>query len=89
MGRYAREGEAKRLSLIATLNKRLQTLRPDNKPIFIIEQNGRSFTDLVRRLSPWALVGIALVTALVTWFLWSAALDNQLTQLLDVKVSRP
>ncbi|WP_250500259.1 DotU family type IV/VI secretion system protein [Caballeronia sp. GAWG1-5s-s] len=92
MGRYARDGAAKRTELVASLNSRLQKLRPAVEPTFIADHPGRRLSDLFYRLSPWAIAGIACVAAVAVWVTWNVALDSQLAQLAHIKsekVSRP
>ncbi|MDR0243572.1 MAG: DotU family type IV/VI secretion system protein [Burkholderia sp.] len=89
VGRYAREGEAKRTALIASLNARLETLRPTSDRPFIADRAGRRLSDWFYRLSPWAIAGLALVAAAIVWGVWSTALDVQLAHLVAAKAVRP
>ncbi|AYZ65013.1 DotU family type IV/VI secretion system protein [Burkholderia multivorans] len=89
VGRYAREGEAKRAALIASLNAKLETLRSTSDRPFIADRAGRRFSDWFYRLSPWAIAGLACVGAAIVWGIWSTALDVQLAHLVTTKAARP
>ncbi|RQV08172.1 DotU family type IV/VI secretion system protein [Burkholderia cenocepacia] len=89
VGRYARDGEAKRIALIASLNARLETLRPSPDRPFIADRVGRRMSDRFYRLSPWAIAGLACVAAAIVWGVWSATLDGQLAHLVAAKAARP
>ncbi|MCA8378121.1 DotU family type IV/VI secretion system protein [Burkholderia cenocepacia] len=89
VGRYARDGEAKRIALIASLNARLETLRPSPDRPFIADRVGRRMSDWFYRLSPWAIAGLACVAAAIVWGVWSATLDGQLAHLVAAKAARP
>lgn len=92
MGRYARDGEAKRAELIAALNSRLQKLRPAVGQPFMADHAGRHLSDWFYRLSPWAIAGLACVAMVVVWGVWNVALESQLAQLAHIappKVLRP
>ncbi|HEY1999367.1 DotU family type IV/VI secretion system protein [Paraburkholderia sp.] len=83
MGRYAREGEAKRAALMATLNARLEKLRPGVTRSFIADRTGRRMADRLYRLSPWALAGIGCLAAALVYLSWSHTLDAQLARLVS------
>ncbi|MEX3764518.1 DotU family type IV/VI secretion system protein [Paraburkholderia phenoliruptrix] len=89
VGRYAREGEAKRTALIAALNARLDRLRPSSERLFVADQAGRRLSDWFYRLSPWAVAALAGIAAVIVWAIWTAALDMQLAHLVSVKGTRP
>ncbi len=89
VGRYARDGEAKRTALIASLNARLETLRPSLDRPFIADRVERRVSDWFYRLSPWAIAGLACVAAAIVWGVWSATLDGQLAHLVAAKAVRP
>lgn len=89
VGRYAREGEAKRTALMASLNAQLEKLRPSSERPFIADRAGRRLSDWFYRLSPWAIAGLACVAAAVVWLVWAAALDVQLAHLVPAKVGQP
>ncbi|MEK6355343.1 MAG: DotU/TssL family secretion system protein [Burkholderia cenocepacia] len=89
VGRYARDGEAKRIALIESLNARLETLRPAPDRSFITDRAGRRASDWFYRLSPWAIAGLACVAATIVWSVWSATLDGQLAHLVSAKAVRP
>ncbi|SDR49259.1 type VI secretion system protein ImpK [Burkholderia orbicola] len=89
VGRYARDGEAKRIALIASLNARLETLRPSPDRPFIADRVGRRMSDWFYRLSPWAIAGLACVAAAIVWGVWSVTLDGQLAHLVATKAARP
>jgi len=88
MGRYARDGETKRAELVATLNSRLQKLRPSIAQPFIADHAGRRLSDWFYRLSPWAIAGLACIAAVAVWGVWNVALDTQLTHITSAKVGR-
>lgn len=85
MGRYAREGEAKRSALMAALDAQLEKLRPAVGRTFIADRTGRRLADRFYRLSPWAIAGLGCVAAALVYLIWSKALDLQLAHLLPVK----
>ncbi|MBY4693057.1 DotU family type IV/VI secretion system protein [Burkholderia latens] len=89
VGRYAREGEAKRTALIASLNAQLEKLRPSSARPFVADRAGRRLSDWFYRLSPWAIAGLACVAAATVWMIWAAALDAQLAHLLSARVGQP
>ncbi|MET3212756.1 UNVERIFIED_ORG: type VI secretion system protein ImpK [Burkholderia territorii] len=89
VGRYARDGEAKRTALIVALNARLETLRPALDQPFITDRAGRRVSDWFYRLSPWAIAGLTCAAAAIVWGIWSAALDGQLAHLVAAKAVRP
>ncbi|WP_415914026.1 DotU family type IV/VI secretion system protein [Paraburkholderia sp. J12] len=88
-GRFARDGDAKRSELVASLNARLQKLRPAVGHPFVADRPGHRLSDWFYRLSPWAIAGLACLAALAVWGVWSVTLDAQLAQLTSAKVSRP
>lgn len=83
MGRYAREGDAKRTTLIATLNARLEKLRPAVRQTFIIDRTSRSMAGWFYRLSPWAIAGIGCIGATLVYLIWDQTLDAQLAHLVS------
>ncbi|ACR31501.1 DotU family type IV/VI secretion system protein [Burkholderia glumae] len=89
VGRYAREGEAKRTALVTSLNTQLETLRPSSARPFMTDRAGRRLSDWFYWLSPWAIAGLACVVALIVWMVWAAALDVQIAHLLPVKGGQP
>jgi type VI secretion system protein ImpK len=89
VGRYARDGEAKRTALIASLNARLEALRSSSERPFIADRAGRRFSDWLHRLSPWAIAGLACAAATIVWVVWATALDVQLAHLVTAKVGQP
>ncbi|MDN7453588.1 DotU family type IV/VI secretion system protein [Burkholderia cenocepacia] len=89
VGRYARDGEAKRTALITSLNARLETLRPSLDRPFIADRVERRVSDWFYRLSPWAIAGLACVAAAIVWGVWSATLNGQLAHLVAAKAIRP
>ncbi|HEY2024203.1 DotU family type IV/VI secretion system protein [Paraburkholderia sp.] len=89
IGRYARDGEAKRSALIASLNAQLEKLRAAPTQTFIADRPGRRLSDWLYRLSPWTIAGLACIVAAIVWLAWSAALDAQLAQLAQAKVTQP
>ncbi|WP_446328162.1 DotU family type IV/VI secretion system protein [Burkholderia sp. SR8] len=89
VGRYARDGEAQRTALIASLNAKLETLRTAPDRPFIADRAGRRVSDWFYRLSPWAIAGLACIAAAIVWGVWSATLDGQLAHLVAAKAVRP
>jgi type VI secretion system protein ImpK len=89
IGRYARDGEAKRSALIATLNTQLEKLRAAPTQTFIADRPGRRLSDWLYRLSPWAIAALACVIAVIVWLAWSVALDAQVAHLAHAKVAQP
>jgi type VI secretion system protein ImpK len=85
MGRYAREGEAKRSALIASLDAQLEKLRPARRQTLIADRTGRRLADWLYRLSPWAIAGLGCVAAVLVYLIWGHALDLQLANLLSSK----
>ncbi|WP_354535562.1 DotU/TssL family secretion system protein [Ralstonia sp. 1138] len=85
IGRYAREGEAKRTALITTLNALLAKLRPSRELPFVTDRAGWRLVDWFYRLSPWGIAGVAGLTAVIVWFAWSMVLDVQLAHLVGVQ----
>jgi len=89
IGRYAREGDAKRPSLIATLNTRLELLRPSVEEPFLTDPAGpHPFNGLYRPV-PWLIFALMCLVAVAVWIAGSKALDAQLAQIGSAKVTRP
>ncbi|MFM0324469.1 type IVB secretion system protein IcmH/DotU [Caballeronia glebae] len=82
VGRYAVNGKSQRQALIDELNALIERLRPEGERSLVIDRPGRRFGNWVRRVSPWAIAGIACVVALAIWFIWHMALDVQLAALI-------
>lgn len=80
MGRYARDGEARRLALIAALATRLEKLRPAVEHPFITDRTELRVGDWLYRLSPWAIAGLCCAAAVLTYVIWGHVLDAQLAQ---------
>lgn len=89
MGRYARDGESRRVELIGALDTRLKKLRPHGEPSFIADRAGRQLFDWLHRLSPWALAGIVCVVAAIVWSMWAVALNTQASHIAPAKVIQP
>ncbi|MEX3812717.1 DotU family type IV/VI secretion system protein [Paraburkholderia sp. BR13439] len=89
IGRFARDGEAGRTALTTSLHAQLEKLRPAPASTFIVDRPGRRLSDWFYRLSPWAIAGLACGAAAIVWLVWSTALDAQLAQLVQTKVTRP
>ncbi|MBB5464376.1 type VI secretion system protein ImpK [Paraburkholderia sp. CI2] len=89
IGRFARDGEAKRTALTTALHAQLEKLRPAPARTFIADRPGRRLSDWFYRLSPWAIAGLACVVAAIVWLVWSALLDSQLAQLAHAKPTQP
>jgi type VI secretion system protein ImpK len=91
MGRYAssagtsfgtRDGDAKRATLIAALNARLEKLRPAVTRTFIADRTGRRVADWFYRLSPWGIAGLSCIAAGLVHLIWGQALSAQLAHLV-------
>jgi type VI secretion system protein ImpK len=90
MGRYAREGEAKRSALIASLDAQLEKLRPAHRRTFIADRPGWRLADWFYRISPWAIASLGCVIAAIVYLVWGHALDLQLANLLPTHLpSKP
>jgi len=89
VGRYAREGEAKRVALTTTLNAQLAKLRPSSAHAFVADRAGRRLSDWFYRLSPWAIAGLVCVVAVIVWVVWATVLDAQLAHLAPAKSAQP
>ncbi|MEM5299469.1 DotU family type IV/VI secretion system protein [Burkholderia sp. JPY481] len=89
IGRFARDGEAERAALMTSLHAQLEDLRPAPACTFIADRPDRRLSDWFCRLSPWTTAGLASVVAAIVWVVWSTALDAQLAQLVETKVTRP
>lgn len=85
-GRYARDGHAKLGTLNATLNARIEKLRPGSARPFTADHTVRRLSDWLYRLSPWAIALATCVVAAVVWMVWRTALDAQLAHLLPGKL---
>ncbi len=88
-GRFSRGHEARRDALLAALNTRLESLRPEAAPAFVADRAQRRLSDWLRRLSPWAIAGLAGGVALIAWLACAAALDAQVAHLLPAAVVNP
>lgn len=88
VGRYAREGAAKRHALVSALASQLEQIRPSTTPLFIVDRPGQSMFTWLRRLSPWAIAGLAFLASIAVWLVLNKLLDAQLAQLL-ARSSRP
>lgn len=80
-GRYAREGETKRVALIADLNAQIEQLRPDMQGTFVADRRVKRLVDWFYRLSPWGIAGLACAAGVVVWLICNTVLDAQLAQL--------
>ncbi|WP_039787764.1 DotU family type IV/VI secretion system protein [Herbaspirillum huttiense] len=89
LGKYARDGEAKRRALMAYVNAKLEKLQPAVDRPFIVDQSRNRWSNWLYRLSPWTIALLASIVALVIWGVWSAALDAQLAHLLAIKAAHP
>ncbi|MDH6148011.1 type VI secretion system protein ImpK [Paraburkholderia sp. WSM4179] len=93
IGRYAREGEAKRAALISALDARLQMLRETVDEPFLTDRVGLRLYGRFRRFGPWILVISACLLAIAVWIAGSRVLETQLAQIVPAKVkievSRP
>jgi type VI secretion system protein ImpK len=91
LGRYAREGEAKRVEVITALNLCIEKLRPSTDRPFVADRPGRRLSDWFYRLSPWAIAGLACAAAAIVWMIWATMLDMQVANVHPVpeKITRP
>lgn len=89
IGRYAREGEAKRAALIATLNTRLELLRPSLEEPFLTDPAGPQLFNGLYRLVPWIIFALVCLVAVAVWIAGSKALDAQLAHTAPAEVTRP
>lgn len=89
VGRYAREGEAKRAALISALDTRLQTLRESVDEPFVTDRAGLRLYGGFRRFAPWIIVIAAWLVATGVWIMGNRTLDAQLAQHAPAKVIRP
>lgn len=89
MGRYARDGQARRAHVIEALNAQLAKLRPPSEQSFISDHAGRRVSDWFYRLSPWAIAGLACVIALIVWSVCSVGLNAQIAHIVSAKVVQP
>jgi type VI secretion system protein ImpK len=87
MGRTVREGDARRVALIAALDTRLQALRADVDQPFLTDTAGLRISSGLRRLAPWLLVAVACIVAVGVWMAGSRVLDTQLAQIIPVKAN--
>jgi type VI secretion system protein ImpK len=89
IGRYAREGDAKRTALIAALDTRLELLRPFvEEPFMIDPATGPQLFNGLYRLVPWIIPALVCLVAIAVWIAGSNALDAQLAQFGSAKVTR-
>ncbi|WP_250454203.1 DotU family type IV/VI secretion system protein [Caballeronia sp. ATUFL_M2_KS44] len=95
-GRYALEGEAKRQTLMRGLSALLTRLRPASTQSFLTNSSGQYLGNwyhrFYRRLSPWAIAGLALLCAISMWLAWHVALDGRSASFLsqpDSSVTAP
>jgi type VI secretion system protein ImpK len=88
-GRYARDGEAKRATLMASLNARLEKLRPAFPHTFFIERADKRGADWLYRLSPWGVAALGCIVATLIYVVWSHTLDAQLAHLVSSSSIKP
>ncbi|WP_126283674.1 DotU family type IV/VI secretion system protein [Burkholderia stagnalis] len=91
-GRYAspsgvtsasHDGEAKRQVLIAALATLIDRLRPAIPQPFMTDRSTTRLIDRFKRLSPWAIAGLACGAAALVWLVWHQILDAQLAHLVQ------
>jgi type VI secretion system protein ImpK len=85
MGRYARDGEARRHALISALSARIQTLRTTVDKPFLSAPVAPRLSGGLRRLAPWVPVALGCLMALIVWTVGSRTLEKQLSQIAPVK----
>ncbi|HEX7932637.1 MAG TPA: DotU family type IV/VI secretion system protein [Paraburkholderia sp.] len=88
VGRYAREGEAKRAALIAALNARLDTLRSSAEEPFVTDRTGSRLSGGMVRSVPWIIVALVCVAAVAVWMTGNMALETQFSHIGPEKVAR-
>ena len=88
VGRYALDGQAKRVALINSLHARLETFRQSVEKPFVTNRTGRRLPSRMTRLAPWAPVVLAGVVAAAVWVVGSRAIDTQLVHIASVKMTR-
>lgn len=86
IGRYAREGEAKRAALMATLDARLQALRSSVDEPFLTDTAGLRLSAGFARFAPWIIASAGCLVAIGVWIAGSRVLDTQLAQIVPAKV---
>lgn len=77
VGRYAREGGAKRAATIAAIDSRLRTLRETIDEPFVTAAGGPPLSNRFTRLAPWIIALAAWIAAGVVWVVESRTLDAQ------------
>ncbi|HYS68086.1 MAG TPA: DotU family type IV/VI secretion system protein [Paraburkholderia sp.] len=77
LGRYARDGEARRVAVMAALAIKLEKLRPAVQRPFVSDHTEPRVGDWFRRLSPWAIAGFCCAAAALVYLVWGHALDVQ------------
>jgi type VI secretion system protein ImpK len=88
VGRYAREGEAKRAALIAALSARLDTLRSSGEEPFVTDRAAYRLSGGIYRLVPWAIVALVCVAAVAVWISGNMTLETQFSHIAPAKVGR-
>jgi type VI secretion system protein ImpK len=89
IGRYAREGNARRAALIAALDTRLESLRPSGEEPFFFEPAGPRLSTGISRLAPWIIVALVCVAAVTVWIAASVLLDTQLVHIGPARIVGP
>jgi type VI secretion system protein ImpK len=87
MGRTVREGNARRIELIAALHQRLQALRANVDSPFLADTAGLRMATGLQRLAPWLLVALACIAAVGVWMAGSRALDMQLAHIVPAQAN--
>lgn len=88
-GRFAREGKAQRAALIATLNKRLELLRPAAEAPFVTDPAAPRLFNGLSRVVPWLTFALMCLVATAVWVAGSRTLDAQLAHSAPAQVIRP
>lgn len=89
VGRYARDGQAKRAALIATLNARLQELRAPTDEPFLTDPAGTQLATGFYRSAPWIIGALACIAAMAVWIAANRTLDTQFAHMTPAKVGQP
>jgi type VI secretion system protein ImpK len=81
-GRYARAGETQRTALVKALNEQIARYVPKGDEGVVVDVARTSGFDWLRRLSPWAVAGLACAAAAIVFVAIGQGLDLQVSHLL-------